>query len=125
LDNLHHTQTCSEGKLVTWLAAEGVSPALYAVAVPDPTPTSTLDALIDLAASLSQPGADKEAGARELIDRAGGDRAALEAARNVYSTRLHGRSDDWTATGALTLLNRALTDSGWIDPFDWRYRRKP
>ena len=105
--------------------ADSPTACLYAVAVPDPTELSTLDALIELAAALSTPGADKEAGARELIARAGGDRAALEQARNSYATRLHGRSDDWTATGALTLLNRALTDSSWVDPFNWQGRRKP
>jgi hypothetical protein len=89
--------------------------------------TSTLDALIELAGHLGQPGAgmDKESGARQLIERAGGDRPALEEARNVYARHLHGRSDDWNATGALSLLNRALTDSGWVDPFDWKGRRKP
>jgi len=78
-----------------------------------------------LAAQLGQPGVDKPAAARRLIDAAGGDRQSLEEARNVYARRLHGHSDDWTATAALSLLNRALTDSGWIDPFDWSGRRKP
>jgi hypothetical protein len=88
-------------------------------------PPSSEQRLIDLAAALGQPGVDKEAAARQLIDSAGGDRHALEQARNAYARRLHGRSDDWTATAALSLLNRALTDSGWIDPFDWKGRRKP
>ena len=93
--------------------------------MPATVPVSTLDALIELAAELGRPGADKEAGARQLITRAGGDRVALEEARNFYARRLHGRSDDWAATAALGLLNRALTDSGWVDPYEWKGRRKP
>ncbi len=90
-----------------------------------PVPPSTVDALVELAAQLGQPGVDKPVAARALIERAGGDRSALEEARNIYARHLHGRSDDWAATAALTLLNRALTDSGWIDPYDWNRRRKP
>jgi hypothetical protein len=91
----------------------------------DAVPRSTLDQLVALAGELGRPGVDKAAAARQLIDRAAGDRAALEEARNVYARHLHGRSDDWAATAALSVLNRALTDSGWIDPFDWKGRRKP
>ena len=42
---------------------------------------------------------------------------------------LHSHPDDWDATRALTLLNKALVEFGWKDPFDWKVRwsqrRKP
>jgi hypothetical protein len=84
-----------------------------------------VDAIVKQAAQLATPGTDRPDAVRQLIALADGDRASIEEARNVYARHLHGRSDDWTATGALALLNRALTASGWIDPFDWKGRRKP
>jgi hypothetical protein len=65
----------------------------------------------------------------ELIALAGTDRAALEAARNRMAARLHGRADDYQATAALTLLNRALARYGWYEKYNWKVRyakhRKP
>jgi hypothetical protein len=57
-----------------------------------------------------------------LVEAAGGDRAALEEARNRVARRLHGHAGDWPATAALGLLNRALVSTGWSDPYDWRIR---
>lgn len=77
----------------------------------------------ELAAGDSSEGVDNAAEA--LIEAARGDRAALEEARNVYARHLHGNAADWEATAALRLLNRALTRFGWIDPYEWKHRRKP
>lgn len=65
-----------------------------------------------------------------LLAAAGGDRQALERARNQVASRLRAVSDDWEATAALTLLNRALASMPRPDPLDWRVRwsqrfRKP
>lgn len=88
--------------------------------------TATLiDTLCARALELS-PG---DASESELVVMAGDDRDALEAARNRVAYRLHGHADDYTATGALTLLNRALVRYGWTERYDWKVRwakhRKP
>jgi hypothetical protein len=56
---------------------------------------------------------------------AGGDREGLERARADLLSRISQRSDDYAATGALTLVNRALASVGWADPSNWKHRRKP
>jgi hypothetical protein len=92
---------------------------------------TTSDVIYTKAAMLAQDtqGADQNGAVQALISAAGDDRAALEEARRRYAIRLHGRSDDWEATAALNLLNRALAIVGTQDPFDWRERwarhRKP
>jgi len=85
----------------------------------------------------SADGTDGAAGTDGAVDpvealcaAAGGDRAALEAARDEVATRVHRAVDDFEATAALTLLNRALSAQPRIDPLDWRVRwtqrfRKP
>ncbi len=96
-----------------------------------PMATTTIDVLVAKAAMLAQDseGASQDGAVDSLVAAAGGDRAALEEARRRYALRLHGRSDDWEATAALNLLNRALSKLGPTDPFDWRERwarhRKP
>ncbi|MGH9106509.1 MAG: hypothetical protein ACRDZX_11880 [Acidimicrobiales bacterium] len=62
-------------------------------------------------------------GADELA--AAGDRAQLERARAELVTRIRQRSDDYEATAALSLVNRALATLGWPDPYSWKHRRKP
>jgi len=92
---------------------------------------SNADVIYTKAAMLAHDaeGANPDGAVDALISAAGDDRAALEEARNRYALRLHGRSDDWEATAALTLLNRALAVLGTQDPFDWKERwsrrRKP
>ena len=56
---------------------------------------------------------------------AGGDRRALEQAQKDLVQRIHERSDDFEATAALSLVNRALAAVGWTDPYSWKHRRKP
>ncbi|MHB1534019.1 MAG: hypothetical protein ACYC1D_05290 [Acidimicrobiales bacterium] len=86
------------------------------------------DALYDRAAVLGAS-PDRAGAVAELTAAAGDDLGALEAARDRYARHLHGRSDDWEATAALTLLNRAVASVGKRDPFDWKERwgrhRKP
>ena len=55
----------------------------------------------------------------------GGDRAALHEAREELVARIYHRSDDYAATAALTLVNKALAEVGWVDPYSWKHRRKP
>ena len=54
-----------------------------------------------------------------------GDRKALEQAQQDLVQRIHERSDDFQATAALTLVNKALAAVGWTDPYSWKHRRKP
>lgn len=87
--------------------------------------TTLIDTLCTRARELS-PG---DASESELVVLTGDDRGALEAARNRVAYRLHGHPDDYTATAALTLLNRALVRYGWSERYDWKVRwakhRKP
>lgn len=52
-------------------------------------------------------------------------RPALEEARSVLVQRIYARSDDYDATGALGLVNKALAALGWEDAYNWKHRRKP
>jgi len=56
---------------------------------------------------------------------AGGNREGLERARAELVARIYRRSDDYDATAALSLVNRALAAIGWYDPYSWKHRRKP
>lgn len=69
-----------------------------------------------------QDSADPDGGVGRLVAHAGTDRSALVAARNAFATRLHHHGDDYAATAALRLLNRALAAYGWHDPYDWHSR---
>lgn len=91
-------------------------------------PTMTPDAIADKAAELAGLG-DRAAAVAALLAASGPDRPALEEARDRLAARLHHRSDDWSATGALTVVNAALSNLPRNDPLDWRVRwahhRKP
>ncbi len=56
---------------------------------------------------------------------AAGDRSELEKARAELVRRIFARSDDFEATAALSLVNKALAELGWDDPYSWKHRRKP
>ncbi|HVA75400.1 MAG TPA: hypothetical protein VNF71_12650 [Acidimicrobiales bacterium] len=77
------------------------------------------------AAEVARSGGETEA----IIEAAGGDRAALESARDRVAAMVRRRVDDFESTAALRLLNRALSESPPADPFDWQVRwerhRKP
>ena len=69
--------------------------------------------------SMAQAGpADPEV----LSASAGGDRSTLVEARNFYASLVSARSDDFRATAALSLLNRAISATPVIDPLDWKKR---
>jgi len=92
--------------------------------------TTTPDEVVQIAVELARTGDANGSGPPEtLASAAGGDRHLLEAARDRAAARLHRRADDWEATAALTLLNRALSRMPRTDPLDWRVRwdhhRKP
>jgi hypothetical protein len=82
---------------------------------------ATTDEIRDLATELGSE-TDRDASVARLIEAAGGDRAAVEAARDDVARRLHGNAADWTATAALTLLNKTLVSMGWQDKYDWKIR---
>ena len=50
------------------------------------------------------------------------DRSTLVEARNFYASLVSARSDDFRATAALRLLNRAVSATPVIDPLDWKKR---
>jgi hypothetical protein len=76
-----------------------------------------------LAGTLSAGGEALDAAVQKLAQA--GDRQALERAQNDLVRRIHERSDDFQATAALNLVNRALAAVGWPDPYSWKHRRKP
>jgi hypothetical protein len=69
-----------------------------------------------------QASGDLDGGVDKLVAMANGDRGALVAARNAFAARLHTNGNDYAATGALRMLNLALSKFGWADPYDWRGR---
>ncbi|HXW82428.1 MAG TPA: hypothetical protein VEJ84_23220 [Acidimicrobiales bacterium] len=88
------------------------------MAAPDPVAE---EALV-LARTL---GSDESLAAAVQQLAATGDREALERAQADLVQRIHVRSDDFQATAALNLVNRALASVGWSDPYSWKHRRKP
>jgi hypothetical protein len=88
------------------------------MAAPDPVAE---EALV-LAGTL---GSDESLAAAVEQLAANGDRQALERAQTDLVQRIHVRSDDFQATAALNLVNRALASVGWSDPYSWKHRRKP
>jgi len=88
------------------------------MAAPDPV----VEEALVLAGAL---GSDESLAAAVQQLAAGGDRPALEKAQADLVQRIHERSDDFEATAALNLINRALASVGWSDPYSWKHRRKP
>jgi hypothetical protein len=88
------------------------------MAEPDPI----VDQAMALAAA-SDAGTGSHEAAQELA--ATGDRAGLERAQAELVRLVHRRSDDYQATAALSLVNKALATVGWPNPYSWKHRRKP
>jgi hypothetical protein len=87
---------------------------------------STRDPLAEEAVVLAGTlgsGAALQAAVQKLAQA--GDRDALEQAQKDLVQRIHERSDDFQATAALTLVNKALAAVGWPGPYSWKHRRKP
>lgn len=94
------------------------------------TTTAALDTVIACARDLAGRGVAAADAADEVLAAAGGDRRAVEAARDRVAARLRARVDDFEATATLQLLNRVLSALPIHDPLDWRVRwtqrfRKP
>ena len=66
-------------------------------------------------------GATPEA-VEQLLAAAGTHRQDLEAARDRVAAQVRARVDDFAATAALQLPNRALSKAPIHDPLDWRVR---
>jgi|GEM_PF-2020091 len=64
-------------------------------------------------------------GAGPVTELAQFGREQLEEARLQLVQRIFSRSDDYEATAALNLVNRALAALGWVGPYNWKHRRKP
>jgi hypothetical protein len=82
-----------------------------------------LEPIAQQAVALATDGQSREAAVQQLV--ASGDRATLREAQSELVQRVRERSDDFVATAALSLVNRALAIAGWTDPFSWKHRRKP
>lgn len=74
-------------------------------------------------ASSAQPGEDTNPLVSQLAD--GADQSSLSQARQYLVGRIQLRTDDYQATAALSLVNKALARVGWRDPYSWKHRRKP
>jgi hypothetical protein len=82
-----------------------------------------LGTLAKQAVALATDGQSPEAAVQQLV--ASGDRVTLRQAQSDLVQLVHERSDDFAATAALGLVNKALAIAGWTDPFSWKHRRKP
>jgi sirohydrochlorin ferrochelatase len=89
--------------------------------VPPPEPLTEKPPALTGPAGSEPPGTEQAV--KDLV--AAGDRSQLEKARAELVRRLSGRSDDFEATAALTVVNKALAGLGWDDPYNWKHRRKP
>jgi hypothetical protein len=78
---------------------------------------------IDLAGSVAPGDESLDGAVGQLV--AAGDRQELQQGRQALVERIFRNSDDYQATAALNLVNRALAASGWDDPYSWKHRRKP
>jgi len=91
-----------------------------------PVPLAAPDPVAERARALAssvRPADGKTQAASELARIA--DRDSLERARQYLVWSIQQQSDDYEATAALTLVNQALAQLGWEDPYPWKLRRKP
>jgi hypothetical protein len=65
---------------------------------------------------------DRDKARATLIEMAGDKSGPLEEARKLLVGRIRMRSDDFPATGGLSLLNATLTKLGWTDSVEWQPR---
>jgi hypothetical protein len=112
------TQSPSTGAYGTTAPAQHSSPT--SATANDPAPAA-VEAVVQRAGELARSG-DTDPAVVELTNAAGGDRRAVEGARDRLATRLHVAVDDFEATATLQLLNRTLSRLPRVDPLDWRVR---
>ena len=86
------------------------------------TATGSLDDAIARATDLSREGVRPAEAVEPILAAAGGDRRAVEAARDEVAGRVHAHVDDFEATLTLQLLNAVLGRLPINDPLDWRIR---
>jgi hypothetical protein len=65
---------------------------------------------------------DRDQARATLIEMAGDKAGPLEEARKLLVSRIRMRSDDFPATGGLSLLNATLSKLGWTDAVEWQPR---
>ena len=63
--------------------------------------------------ALHPAGGESPDAVAQLVTLAEGRRPPLEAAKSLLIARLHGKSDDFGATRALSLVSAALSRVGW------------
>jgi hypothetical protein len=94
------------------------------MATRDPLAEEAVVLASTLSPGRTQDGGDELDAAVQKLAEAG-DRTALERAQADLVQRIRERSDDFQATAALSLVNKALAAVGWTDPYSWKHRRKP
>ncbi|MGC8512664.1 MAG: hypothetical protein ACP5P1_06460 [Acidimicrobiales bacterium] len=67
---------------------------------------------------LDEGESDPDAFARRM----GYDREALQQARDFFASLVSAHSDDFRASEALRLVNRAMSKTPIVDPLDWKPR---
>jgi hypothetical protein len=67
--------------------------------------------------------ADRKSAVTTLMSLAGDTSAGLEGARDILVRRIRIRSDDFSATSGLSLVNSALSQVGWHDDTTWKPRK--
>jgi hypothetical protein len=79
--------------------------------------------IADKAVALAGNGGGDPARSREaLLTLAGDEQVPLEQARELLVRRIRMRSDDFSATSGLSLLNAALSQLGKKDDVAWKPR---
>ena len=79
------------------------------------------DPIVECAVALGAagPGQDRDGALGELIRLAGDEPAPLHGARAILVGRIRGQSEDYAATGGLTLVNAAIARLGWHGEHTW------
>ncbi len=81
-------------------------------------PPRAQDAADEAERMLAQGESDPEILARRM----GNDREALQQARDFFVSLVRAHADDFRATEALRLVNRAMSKTPIVDPLDWKPR---
>jgi hypothetical protein len=78
------------------------------------------DPIVERAVALGAgSGHDRNAILGELIRLAGDEPGPLHGARAILVGRIRRQSEDYAATGGLTLVNAAIARLGWHGDFTW------
>jgi hypothetical protein len=76
------------------------------------------DPIVERAVTLAGASDDGDA-VGELVRLAGDQPEPLHLAQGLLVRRIRQRSDDFAATGALTLVNAAIRRLGWHGDYTW------